>query len=634
MRQWTSLEQRLPKAQPSSIPEAFSRCLRRHPERTALRHGERAITYRELGERAAAIACRLAAAGVGRGDVVGLYLPRGESAIAAMLGVLKSGAAYLPFDSGYPAKLLRYIYEDSAPKAMLVDRAPADAASTFWDGAALTLDSLAGDTGSFVMVRDPVLLAPDDLAYVMYTSGSTGRPKGVMIPQRGVLRLVLDNDYAALGADEVILQLAPLSFDASTFEIWGALLNGGCLAILAEPHPALDDIAAAIARHGVTTLWLTAGLFHLMVDHRLDGLKPLRQLLAGGDVLSPSHVERALRALPQCRIINGYGPTENTTFTCCHTIALADCRPGPIPIGRPIARTRAHVLDESLRPIEGGEGELYIGGDGLALGYLNRPDLTAKNFVPDPFARRPGALLYRSGDRVRRRADGCLEFLGRFDRQLKINGKRVELDEIEACLRRSPLVADAAAITVAAPSGQPRIAVYVTPAVDSDKVGLAERLRGFLGGELPDYMMPASIILLEALPLSPMGKVDRAKLPAPQDAGGALRADAGRARDEVEAALLAIWRRVLGRDDVGLDDNFFDLGGDSLQLTKVHALITASLHKELTIVDMFSHPRVSALAARIAAEPGSRRPALSARDRAQRQGLVLHQVQRRGAGLQ
>jgi amino acid adenylation domain-containing protein len=634
MPQSKYLDQPLVETQPGSIPEAFAQCVRRHPERTALLLADRSLSYRALEERADAIARRLAAAGVGRGDIVGLHLPRGEQAICAMLGVVKVGAAYLPFDASYPAKLLRYIYEDSLPKAMLVEFRAADGASIFWDGPALSLDSLADDGELPGLPAAHAPLGPDDLAYVMYTSGSTGRPKGVMIPQRGVLRLVIGNHYAELDEDEVILQLAPLSFDASTFEIWGALLNGGRLAILAEPHPSLDEIAAAIARHGVTTLWLTAGLFHLMVDHRLDGLKPLRQLLAGGDVLSPLHVGRALGALPRCRLINGYGPTENTTFTCCHTIAAADCRPGPIPIGRPIARTEVHVLDEAMRPVAGsGEGELYIGGAGLALGYLNRPDLTAERFVVDPFARQPGARLYRTGDRVRRRADGSLEFLGRFDRQLKINGKRVELEEVEACLRRSPLVADAAAVAGPAANGQARIAAYVAPVAGADAAGLADRLRAFLVEELPDHMMPASISLLDTLPLSPMGKIDRAKLPPPHSAVGAPPRDARPPRDKVEVALLAIWGQVLGREDIGLDDNFFDLGGNSLQLTKAHALITASLDRRLTIVDMFSYPRISALASRIVAQPESRRSALSAKDRAQRQGLAFHRAQRQVASL-
>ena len=273
-----------------------------------------------------------------------------------------------------------------------------------------------------------------------------------MIPHRGIVRLVSDCNFVNLGPEEVILHLAPLSFDASTFELWGALLNGGKLAIVPAPHPSLDDIAEAIRVNGVTTLWLTAGLFHLMVESRLDGLQPLRQLIVGGDVLSPPHVAKALKALPSCRIVNGYGPTENTTFTCCYTIPQSPPPSGPIPIGSAIQGTTVYVLDADRRPVPvGEEGELYAGGAGVALGYLNQPELTAEKFVEDPFAPRTGARLYRTGDRVRQRPDGTIEFLGRVDRQIKLNGKRIELDAIEAHLRAEETVQDAAVIPVSIP---------------------------------------------------------------------------------------------------------------------------------------------------------------------------------------
>ena len=630
---WDKIEDAGAPGDPASIYAAFCRCVAKHSQRDAIRLTGRAATYRELADRADVIADRLAAAGVGYGDIVGLYLCRREDAIAAMLGVLKLGAAYLPFDGAYPVRLLRYIYEDSAPRAMLVDDEMLRAQSPFWTGPAFSLDSLERDRESPVLPCAAAPVRPDDLAYVMYTSGSTGRPKGVMVSHRGVLRLVIGNHYATLDETEVLLQLAPLSFDASTFEIWGALLNGGCLAIMAEGRPSPDGIGAAIALHGVSTLWLTAGLFHLMVEHQLDGLRPLRQLLAGGDVLSPLHVERALTALPHCRLFNEYGPTENTTFTCCHSITLEDCRPGPVPIGRPIARTQVHVLDEALCPVPGcGEGELYIGGDGVALGYLNRPDLTAERFIPDPFGRQPGARLYRSGDRVRLRPDGLLEFLGRVDRQVKVNGKRVELDEIEASLRRAPQVEDAAAVAYPGSDGQARISAYIVPSQGGD-ADLMRRLLDFLRAELPDYMVPGSVTLLDALPLGATGKVDRSKLPLPQGGARGRSPNAELPRDRTAAALVAIWRQVLGRDDFGLEDNFFDLGGTSLQLIRAHALIKASLEEELSLLDMFSHPRISLLAAHIANRRRTCRPTLSAADRAQFQLHELKRVQRHAVSL-
>src|SRR5450631_3359483 len=428
-------------------------------DRIALDSGDQNLTFGELDERSTRIAGYLQRHGVRRGDRVGLFSQRSIDAVAALLGILKAGAAYVPFDPAYPAKLLRFMYDDCAPALMLVDSSLlASGAPPFWAGPGHDVHAAQGAETPPAALPET---GPDDLAYVMYTSGSTGHPKGVLIPHRGVVRLVVDNPFASMGPDEVHLLLAPLAFDASTFEMWGALLNGATLAVMTAPYPSLDDIAGAISRFGVTTLWLTAGLFHLMVDHRLQGLAPLRQLIAGGDVLSPPHVARAQAALPGCQLINGYGPTENTTFTCCYSIPRS-LTPGPIPIGTPIAHTTVHILDDAGRPvIDDQEGELYAGGAGLALGYLNRVELTEERFVANPFDPAGSTRLYRTGDRVRRRGDGNIEFLGRVDRQVKINGKRVELEEIEACLRRSPLVEDAAVTSPIDDNGPRKVHAYV-----------------------------------------------------------------------------------------------------------------------------------------------------------------------------
>lgn len=616
---------------PDSVPAAFAAVVASHGDRPALSCGERRWTYRELDRHSDAIARALIARGAGPGAVIGLYMGRSPETVAAILGVLKAGAAYAPFDPSYPPALLRFIREDSAPSLILGEQALLAGADTTIFGATPVLDAARLIESASAIPGVLPHIEPDQRAYVMYTSGSTGRPKGVQVPHRAILRLVLDTDYADFGADQTVLQLAPLAFDASTFELWAALLHGGRLAILPTTHPSLEDIAATIATQQVTTAWLTAGLFHLMVDHQLDGLQPLRQLLAGGDVLSVAHVDRLLAAHPALRLINGYGPTENTTFSCCYTIPR-ERAPGPIPIGRPIARSEAWVLDAAGQPVADGElGELYVGGSGLALGYLNRPELDAERFVPHPFDARPGARLYRSGDLVRRRADGNLEFHGRADRQVKINGKRVELDEIEAVLRRGAGIADAA-VTVHEPlPGQKRLAAHVTAAPGAT-IAL-DALRAFLRAELPDYMQPASIGMLAALPLSPTGKVDRAKLPPPAD--DAAKPATSTPRTELEARLLAVWHDVLGSRAAGVDDNFFDLGGSSLQMMKVHAALAAlapPLPRRPTIIDLFTYPRISALAAWLA-EPAARvttaatatMPA-AALERARRQNEALARV--------
>lgn len=607
---------------PASIPEAFGATVRSFPERPALAEGTRTLTYTQLAERAQRIGSWLRARGIGRGKTVGLFTQRSADAIAAILGILDAGAAFVPFDASYPAKLLRYIYEDSTPAAMLVQ--PQLLTDTrldvFWQGETLSLGAdIDGSLPGTPSDKAPPI-DPDDPAYIMYTSGSTGRPKGVVVPHRAVLRLVIDNDFASVGPDEVILQMAPLSFDASTFEIWGALLNGGKLAVVSNPHPSLDEIAGEIAHHRATTMWLTAGLFNLMVDNNPAGLKPLKQLLAGGDVLSPPHVAKALRALPDCRLINGYGPTENTTFSCCYTVPRDYDGTAALPIGRPIRHTNALILDENLCPVAPGtDGELFVGGLGVALGYLNRPELTAERFIPNPFDSNSGARLYRTGDRVRMRTDGNIEFLGRVDRQVKINGKRVELDEIEARLRATGRVQDAAVVSPDAQAGRRVIAAFVT-GPEGAKIDI-EALRGVLREELPDFMIPASITQLEAFPLSPSGKVDRARLPA---LAPSVPIAAGRPpANATEAALCEIWCRVLGREAIGVDENFFDLGGTSLGLVEVHASIKSSLARDITVVEMFQYPRISALAERIARGAPAVSGLHSAQERARLQQAAL-----------
>ncbi len=620
----------------ATIHDIFSAIASRSADRIAIVGDGEPLCYRDLSQRADRIAAHLQRRGITRGARIALYSQRSADAIAAMIGILKAGAAYVPLDPAYPVNLLKFIYQDCAPALLLGQRRLlTQPQARFWDTEAIDIqECLAGGND----VAATVEVDRDAPAYIMYTSGSTGHPKGVVIPHRGVVRLVIGNSFADLSPAEVHLQLAPLAFDASTFEIWGALLNGGKLAIMPASHPSLDDIAGAIERHGVTTLWLTAGLFHLMVEHRLDGLKPLRQLLAGGDVLSPPHVSKALQALPECSLINGYGPTENTTFTCCYRIPPTWQASDAVPIGKAIAQTQAYVLDEAGAPVaDGQEGELYAAGAGVALGYLNRPELNAERFLVNPFVSGGRELMYRTGDRVRRRPDGNLEFLGRTDRQVKINGKRVELDEIEACIRRCALIEHAAVVSPVSAGGARQVYAYVTSprgqnagTADAGAAnGLTGELREFLKRELPEHMLPASIIVLNALPLTVNGKVDRARLPsapaAPLVGLDAHRPVAAqRSRSVVEATLMSIWCDVLGREVVGANDNFFDLGGTSLQLLEVHAILREKLECNLGVIDLFQYPRISALAAHLSEPPGAA-PDIpsSAQERARRQRAAL-----------
>jgi non-ribosomal peptide synthase protein (TIGR01720 family) len=409
-----------------------------------------------------------------------------------------------------------------------------------------------------------------------------------------VIRLVAGLDaYAPAGPDDTFLALAPASFDASTFELWGALGRGARLAVFPEDELTLDALERALARHRVTVLWLTAGLFHLVAEGRPGLLAPLRRLLAGGDVLTPAAGARVLRELPGLRLVNGYGPTEGTTFTTCHPVAAAPPPGAPfqvgVPIGRPIPGTRVFVADRDLRPSPlGVPGELLAGGEGLARGYHGRPAATAAAFVPDPFSGAAGARLYRTGDRVRRLPDGALEFLGRIDRQVKVRGFRVELAEVEAALLDHPAVAAAA---VALRGG--RLAAYVVPA--GAGAPPAAELRELLAGRLPEYMVPAAFVAIDELPLTANGKVDRKALPDPGPALAAAAGD-GAPTSAAEETLAAVWREVLGLERVGVHDRFFDLGGDSiLAIRAISRAAEAGLHVEPR--QLFEHPTIAALAA-------------------------------------
>jgi amino acid adenylation domain-containing protein len=543
------------------------------------------ITYRELDERATRLAHHLRSLGVVAGTRVGVCLERSPEMIVATIAVLRAGGAYVPLDPAYPPERLAFMLADTAAPVLVTDERLAGllpehgAATAFIDR-----DVIDAAIGPIEAGTDP-----EAVAYVMYTSGSTGQPKGIEIPHRAVARLVRGTGFIDITSDDVFLQMAPASFDAATLEIWGALLNGARLALYPPEAPSVEGIERAVAQHGVSVMWLTAGLFHLVVDERIGALRGVRHLLAGGDVLSVDHARRLLAELPGTTLTNGYGPTENTTFTACHRVSRIDG--GTVPIGKPIANTRVYVLDRRMEPVPVGvPGELFAGGDGLAHGYLNRPGLTAERFVPDPFT--PGARLYATGDRACWRADGTLEFLGRVDTQVKIRGFRIEPGEIENVLRSHPAMRDAA-VVAREDGGAKRLVAYV---VGEE----SEEVRAFLGGRLPEYMHPSAIVWMEALPLTPNGKVDTRALPAPVHA----RTDADRGpANETERVLAELLGSVLGTAPVGVLDNFFELGGDSILCIQLVSR-ARDAGVRITTRDVFVHQTVAALALHVRdAEP-------------------------------
>ncbi|NOT55709.1 MAG: amino acid adenylation domain-containing protein [Deltaproteobacteria bacterium] len=575
-----------------SIHHLFEDQVDATPDALALVAEGTALTYRELDLRANRLAHYLHTLGIGPERIVGVWMERSVDAIIAMLGILKAGGAYAPFDLSAPPERVAVMVSDAKVEILLTHerlrtRLPEPGLRT------LCLDMEVNDIERQPNTRLGVSVDGEGLAYVMYTSGSTGAPKGIAVTHRGVVRLVKNTNYAHFGPDEILLQLAALSFDAATLEIWGALLNGARLAVAPPGVLSLEELGTTLTRYGVTTLWLTAGLFHHIVDHRLDILGSLRQLLVGGDVLSPLHVQRVLAALPSCRLINGYGPTEGTTFTCCHTTTSVTAQRRTVPIGRPIANTRVYILDRSLRPVPiGVPGELWIAGDGLARGYLNRPALTEERFLTQRFSETLLERLYRSGDRVRWLDSGELEFLGRLDNQVKVRGFRVELGEIESTLGRHPHVREVVVMARPARDGDKHLVAYVVAngAID------AHDLRTFLGRTLPDYMMPTAFVALDRLPLTANGKVDRHALPEPEAPTGILTSCV-EPRDELEQQLVTIWRDVLAVDSIGTSDNFFALGGHSLLALRMFVKMEEQLHVTLPLATLFQAPTVAGLAA-------------------------------------
>ncbi|MCH7226404.1 amino acid adenylation domain-containing protein [Haloferula sp. A504] len=584
LQHWSGSELRLAD---ESIDARFRRIAEVHADRVALTASAGSWTYGQLNVRIDAVASALAGAGVGRGDRVAVLLPRGRESIAASLGVLRAGACFVPIDPADPEPRRREIIEDAGVKLVLSDQRP--------EGVAVL------DPGDIEEGVAPVLeLSTEDPAYVMYTSGSTGRPKGVVVPQRGVLRLVENGGTIEFGPEEVFLHASNPAFDASTLEIFGPLLHGGRLVLLEEDETSLAGIGSLVEREGVTTLWLTAGLFELMIEENPGCLRGVRQLLAGGDVLSPGHVRRAFELLPDTAIINGYGPTENTTFTTCHRVRPEDLEAGSIPIGRPVPGTTVGIVDKDGEPVPVGvPGELLCGGSGLALGYLGRDDLTGERFIQTPAGR-----MYRTGDLCRWASDGTIEFVGRIDQQVKLRGFRIEPGEIEAVLGSHPSVARCKVAVRGEGASGKRLLAWVC----TRDTGALSELSEWLAARLPGFMVPERIIEVPDMPLTANGKVAVDRLPEtsghqPQPVV-ARQAPEG----ETERKLAVIWSELLKIDPPARDEDFFDLGGNSLAGLRMFAQIQRKFEVSLPLSTLLRARTIRSLAVAVESAGGGEKP--------------------------
>jgi amino acid adenylation domain-containing protein len=595
------------------------------PDAIAVRDDAAQLSYRELNERANQLARHLHSLGAGDGALVGLCVERSVAHIVGLLGILKAGGAYVPLDPGYPQERLALMMEDARLSAVLTQQRLRGGLPAFV-GPIVELDADWGAIARCSGENLPGATSALALACVMYTSGSTGRPKGIGVPHRAVTRLVCNTDYVQFGPTRRIAHISNTSFDAALFEIWGALLHGAQLVIFGRDLVlSTAAFAAQLQAQQIDTLFLTTALFHKIAQEMPQAFASLSDLLVGGEALDARRAERVLQLGAPRRLWNAYGPTESVTFASSYLIQ--DIPDGAVttPIGRPIANTRLYILDGRMQPAPiGVGGELYIGGDGLAWGYLGRPALTASTFVPDPFSTEPGARLYRTGDYVRSTADGAIEFLARVDQQVKLRGFRIELGEIEAVLAEHPAVRDVVVIARKESVDDQRLVAYVVAeeprtgnqelgtenkgtreqgnkAADGDPSALAQgatlqpsALRAFLTERLPEYMVPAAFVFLPALPINANGKLDRAALPAPDSARPEL-ADAYVApRTSVEAALAEIWADVLGLDRVGVHDHFFALGGHSLLATQALTRVRELYRIELPLGAIFERPTVAA----------------------------------------
>jgi amino acid adenylation domain-containing protein len=579
-----------------SIAAVFEEEAIRRGDAIAVEYESSAISYEELNRRGNQMARYLRRKGVGPEVTVGVCVERSIETVTTLLGILKAGGAYVPMDESYPRERLAYMVEEAGVELIVKagdsEKVKGLAASEVRLGeesnriANEGVDEIESGAG------------PDNLAYIMYTSGSTGKPKGVEITHRGVVRLVKEIEYLDLSENEVILHSAPITFDASTFEIWGSLLNGGKLVVMRRGRYTAKEMGEEIERKRTTTVWIPAALFQEMVGQEMDKLRGVERVISGGEVLSVTSVERLLEGVEGIEVVNAYGPTENTAFTTCHVMKSARKETGSVPIGKTIENTDVYVLGRNMEvvPIEV-IGEMYVGGDGIARGYRMRKEDTGEKFTPNPYAKEGGERLYRTGDYVKHRSNGVLEFIGRVDHQVKIRGYRIETGEIEEMLGEHPAVKETVVVVREGTAGDKRLAAYVSGRTEGALT--AAEMRKYARERLPEYMMPGTFIVMDKLPRAQSGKIDRRALPEVGEMTRGGEESFLGARTPIEEVLIGIWSELLELRQIDIHDDFFELGGHSLLATRVNSSIRKALNVDLPIAAIFEFQTIEKLSAAI-----------------------------------
>jgi amino acid adenylation domain-containing protein len=568
-----------------SVQDQFAAQVTRAPGAVAVSAGAVRLTYRELDERANRLARRLIALGVRREEPVAVLLARSPELIVAILAVVKAGAAYMPLHSAYPLGRRQWIMDNAGGPVLLADEStrvelPTGRHALLVDSDTVQLHLSATDPG--------IGSRPDDLAYVIHTSGSEGQPRGVAVTHRGVLEVALDRCWDT-GSHDRVLMLAPYAFGVSTYELWVPLLRGGRIVLAPPGRLDLSTLRRLIRDERVTAVHLTAGLFRVVADEAPDCLAGVREVLTGGDVISPGAVQRVLEACPGIVVRAMYGATEVSSFAVTAAMKAPLGASATVPVGRPMDNVDLRVLDERLGPrVAGQVGEVYIAGERLARGYFGRADLTAERFVANPFGG-PGTRMYRTGDLARWTADGMIDFVGRANAQVKIRGFRVEIAEVEAALASCPGVTGALVVARQADRGDKTLVGYVVGRPDAVDVAAVKK---HAEETLPDYMVPSAFLVLDALPVTPNGKVDRQALPEPVFAGSpGYRAP----ETKQQETLCSLFATALGVAQVGVEDNFFELGGQSLSAIRLINSINERLNVGLSLEQLFDYPTVTDL---------------------------------------